>query len=199
MSPEPESKPWWQTLSGLLTAGAAIITAVTGLLVAVHQTGCLDRSAKSPTPSESRPQPAGEKTRPTDVQSAASHPAASVPSSRLLTLPEMSQVRMGDTIIYKLLSARVEPYSPDKVALRLKVRMTNNGNYPANFWSSSFRLLVDGALQAPTNLLDEILASNSSKDGDVEFVVPANVSTVGLQMGDVGEGKGTIDLNLQKP
>jgi len=194
MSPEPESKPWWQTLSGLLTAGAAIITAVTGLLVAVHQTGCLDRSPKSATVSDSRPQPTGEKTQPVEAQG-----AASAPSSRLLTVPEMSQVRMGDSIIYKLLSARVEPYAPEKVALRLKVRMTNNGNYPANFWSSSFRLLVDGTLQAPTNFLDEILASNSSKDGDVEFVVPASVTTVGLQMGDVGEGKGTIELKLQRP
>ncbi len=44
----PESKGWWQTLPGLLTAAAAIITAVTGLLVAVHQTGFFDRSPQLP-------------------------------------------------------------------------------------------------------------------------------------------------------
>jgi len=199
MSPEAESKPWWQTLPGLLTAGAAIITAVTGLLVAMHQTGFFDRGHQTPVQSQSSSQPVGERAKPVEAQSAASRPAASTPSSGSLKLPEMSQVRMGDTVIYKLLSARVEPYSPDKVSLRLRVRMTNNGRYDANFWSSSFRLLVDGALQPPTNSLNEIAASNSSKDGDVEFVVPANVSTVGLQMGDVGEGKGTIELNLQRP
>ena len=42
--PESESKGWWQTLPGLLTAAAGIITALTGLLVAVHQTGFFDRS-----------------------------------------------------------------------------------------------------------------------------------------------------------
>jgi hypothetical protein len=199
MSPEAESKPWWQTLPGLLSAGAAIITAATGLLIALHQTGFFDRGHQAPTQSESRPQPVGEKTQAVGAQSAASHPAASTPSPGSLKLPEMSQVRVGDAIIYKLVSARVEPILPGKVSLRLTVRLTNNGRYDTIFGTSSFRLLVDGYLQAPTNNVSEVVASNSSRVDDIEFQVPANVSTVGLQMGDVGEGKGTIDLNLQKP
>ena len=62
MSPEAESKPWWQTLPGLLSAGAAIITAVTGLLIAIHQTGFFDRGHQVPAQSESRSQPVGEKS-----------------------------------------------------------------------------------------------------------------------------------------
>jgi hypothetical protein len=37
-SPKPQS--WWQTLPGVLTAVATIITAATGLIVALNQAGC---------------------------------------------------------------------------------------------------------------------------------------------------------------
>jgi hypothetical protein len=77
--------------------------------------------------------------------------------------------------------------------------MTNNDRYDANFWAASFRLLVDGSLQSPTNNLDELVSSHSAKEGDIEFVVPANISTVGLQMGDIGDGKPMITINLQPP
>jgi len=56
MAEEP-SKPqsWWQTLPGILTAVAALITAVTGLIVALNQAGALPRRSStistSPTPS----------------------------------------------------------------------------------------------------------------------------------------------------
>jgi len=76
--------------------------------------------------------------------------------------------------------------------------MFNNGRFDANFWGASFRLLVDESLQGPTNSLDEIVASHSAKEAEVEFVIPETVSAVGLQMGDVGEGKPTIPLSLQK-
>ena len=198
MSPDKESSPkgWWQTLPGVLTALAAIITAITGLLIAVHQAGFLGRSPQAPAQVQSRTQPAGESPHSVDAQAEVSPPSTGVTSSRPLTLPESAQVRSGDAV-YKLLSARLEPYSPDKVSLHMSVRMTNNGRFPANFWSDSFRLIVDGALQAPTNSLNEVLPSNSSKDGEVEFVIPASVSTVGLQMGDVGDGKPSMVINLK--
>jgi hypothetical protein len=42
---------WWQTVPGILTATAAIVTAVTGLIAALNQTGVFDR----------KPQPTGAK------------------------------------------------------------------------------------------------------------------------------------------
>jgi hypothetical protein len=195
---ESDSRGWWQTLPGLLTAGAAIITALTGLLVAVHQAGFFGHNSQAQTPTQAqvKAQPAEGSPHSIDAQSAVS--PASVASSRQLTLPQIAQVRSGDAV-YKLLSARLEPYSSDKVSLHLSVRMTNNDRFPANFWSDSFRLIVDGSLQAPTNSLNELLPSNSSKDGDVEFAIPAGVSTVGLQMGNVGDGKPAISINLKNP
>jgi hypothetical protein len=77
--------------------------------------------------------------------------------------------------------------------------MTNNDRFDANFWAASFRLLVGGSLEAPTNNLDDLVSAHSTKEGDIEFVIPENVSTAGLQMGDVGDGKPTLSISLQRP
>jgi hypothetical protein len=193
---EPVSKGWWQTLPGLLTAGAGIITALTGLLLALHQAGLFNHSA--PTQTQSASQAAGGSPIPMEVGGGATPAATGTSASRPVTLPQMTEVRSGQAV-FKLLAARVDPYSPDKVSLHLTVRMTNNGSYPANFWAASFRLSVNGTLQAPDNDLNELLPSNSSKQGDVEFVIPAATSSAGLQMGDVGDSKPTITITLPNP
>jgi hypothetical protein len=75
--------------------------------------------------------------------------------------------------------------------------MTNNDRFDANFWAASFRLSSNGELIAPNSDLDELVASNSSKAADLEFILPDNLATVGLQMGDVGQGKPVIPLALK--
>ena len=192
---ESESRGWWQTLPGLLTAAAAAITALTGLLVAAHQIGCLDRTL--PTASQTQSHPIGNGSRSTKAEGAESSPANSL-APRQLALPAATEVRAGE-FVYKLVSARLISYAPGKVTLRLAIRMTNNGRFDANFWAASFRLWVNESLQAPVNDLNEIVAPHSANDADVEFVIPDNVSMVGLQMGDVGEGKPTISLDLRHP
>ncbi len=196
--PQSESKGWWQTLPGLLTAAAGIITAVAGLLVAVHQAGFFDHSPQPASQAQSKSHPVGESPHPIEAEGAATPPSTDVTASRPLTLPENTQVRSGQAV-FKLVSARLDPYSPGKVAVHFTVRLTNNDRFDANFWAASFRLLADGSLLAPINNLDELVSGHSTKEGDVEFVIPANISTVGLQMGDVGEGKPTITINLQNP
>ncbi len=52
MPDEPsKSHSWWQTLPGILTAVAAIMTASTGLIVALNQAGVFSRESKSASPS----------------------------------------------------------------------------------------------------------------------------------------------------
>ena len=49
-----KSEGWWQTMPGMLTATAGIVTALTGLLVAFHQVGLLggkEKPAPQPSPS----------------------------------------------------------------------------------------------------------------------------------------------------
>ena len=127
MSPDQEStsKGWWQTLPGVLTAGAAIITAVTGLLVALHQAGFFDHKAQPPAQTQLISHPTADNSRPVEAGKMAALVPQGGQTPRPLALPEMTQVRSGDHV-FKLVSARLETYSPDKVSLRLTVRMTNN-------------------------------------------------------------------------
>lgn len=46
----PKSQSWWQTLPGILTAVAAIITASTGLILALNQAGVFSDESKSASP-----------------------------------------------------------------------------------------------------------------------------------------------------
>ena len=63
MDTKSDSKSWWLTLPGILTAVAGTVTAITGLIVALHQTGVLSAKKQvSPpeniagaTPTEANP------------------------------------------------------------------------------------------------------------------------------------------------
>ena len=46
---------WWQTLPGILTATATIITAVTGLIVALNQMGLFSKKAEKAPPAVDKP------------------------------------------------------------------------------------------------------------------------------------------------
>lgn len=197
---EPKSTGWWQTLPGILTATAAILTAVGGLIVAFHQAGFFDRA------SQRTPQLQNETLRPQTVTGSTSA-TPTIPDTRksmpntstapdAVILPANTEVRAGDAV-YKILTARLDHYAPGKLSLRFEVRMVNNGRFPANFWGASFRLLVDSVPRAPDNSLNELVESNSAKEGVVEFVIPDTVKDVGLQVGEVGEGKPALPILLK--
>lgn len=46
----PKSQSWWQTLPGILTALAGIMTASTGLILALNQVGVFSRASTSASP-----------------------------------------------------------------------------------------------------------------------------------------------------
>jgi len=195
---EQKSKGWWQTVPGILTATAGVITAVTGLIIALHQVGLFDgekqkaphvqNNAIKPTEVAESPvaSPGGTPT-PSSTDQVAPHP---------VMLSAETEVRVGD-FVYKVLAAQLDRYGPNQLSLRFEVRMTNNGNYAANFWAASFRLLVEGILRAPENNLNELVDSHSAKEGIVEFVIPDTTTDVGLQVGKVGKGAPTIPIVLK--
>lgn len=199
MSEEPGSKIWWQTIPGILTATAGVVTAVAGLIVTLHQAGFFEAEK------EKVPQVQNDIVKPPKVKVTESlvgtTPNATKPSSigetapYSVTLSGDTEIRVGQAV-YKILSARLDRYAPNKLSLKLEVRMTNNDRYDANFWAASFRLLVDGVLQAPVNDLNELVAGHSAKEGSVEFVIPDSTTDIGLQIGEVGEGAPTIPIAL---
>jgi hypothetical protein len=165
---------------------AAVNTAITGLLVAVHQTGWFDHRNRDQAQTTSGP------TGSRESETGVTHQHAGI---KQIEIPENAVVQTND-LKYTLVAGHVEPSGPDRIMVRIGVRMTNNGTAPANFWSASFRLAVGEELVAPANLLDELVDAKSSKVGDLTFQIPANTRQVGLQMGEVGPGKPAIQVHL---
>jgi len=185
----PAAPSWWQTIPGILTGVAALITAVTGLLVVFNRTGNRSEDVRPSTVSESRGTP--------PASPAASRPAgAAAAAARPVALPAINRVSLvGGAAVHTILSAQVEPLDQERRALKFVVRYTNGGRYPANFWSASYRLIVDDVPRAPTNFLDELVEPDSAKEGDVVFELPVGVKDVVLQISS-GDEKSRIPFKL---
>jgi len=193
----PQSKRWWQTVPGILTATASIITAVTGLIVALHQTGIFDGEKQKVLQNDTtKPPKVAERPAAPPAAAPKPSPSSQAASPYPIILSAGNEVRVAD-FVYKILAARLDQYAPNKLSLKFEVRMINNGKYPANFWAASFRLLADGVPRAPENNLNELVDGHSAKEGTVEFVIPDTTTSVGLQIGEVGEGAPTIPIALQ--
>lgn len=182
MGQEERTQSWWHTMPGMLTGGAAVITAITGLLVVMHQAGWLPTSTSEATPSEMR----------SDTQTAVSK-ASSASAAAAEIAPSTREVTLGKAV-FTLLRTQTQARTPDTHGLTLSVRMTNNGPYPMNFWNSNFRLLVDGVPRAPIGELNKVLEGNSALEGDVEFSYPANATSLVLRVLNLGE---TADITLR--
>jgi hypothetical protein len=186
----PAAPSWWQTIPGILTGVAALITAVTGLLVVFNRTGNRSDDVRPSTVSESRSTP------PASPAASRSPGAAAAGAARPVALPAINRVSLvGGAAVHTILSAQVEPLDQERRALKFVVRYTNGGRYPANFWSASYRLIVDDVPRAPTNFLDEVVEPDSAKEGDVVFELPVSVKDVVLQISS-GDEKSRIPLKL---
>src|SRR4029077_7332786 len=144
---------WWQTVPGVLTGLAAIITAMTGLIVALNRTGTRSEDVKPASVSVSgsaRPASAAASRTPAPVRGAG--------GAQPIALPALNRVRLaGGAAVVTILSAEVEPIDVDRRSLKFSVRYMNGGRYPANFWSASYRLIVADVPRAPINSLNEVV------------------------------------------
>ena len=190
MSEKPELRTsWWQTIPGVLTGVAAIITAVTGLILAFnHTNGTRDeRAPQSQSGSDGAPN-----SSPVTSRSDSSGTVQAQP----VTLPSPNPLRLaGGNAVITILAAEVEPIDAERRSLKLHLRYLNQGRAAANFWNDSYRLIVNDVPRAPTNLLDEVVEADSAKEGDVVFEVPFPVKDVVLQVSS-GDEKSRVPLKL---
>ncbi len=220
MSDEDKSKSWWQTLPGIITSLTAMVTAVAGLVVAVKQTGWLERPnppavvapapngpAARPTPPASGPalrtapsQPAASPGR-VGEHAAVTSPARAPAAPYAVVLPATRDYKLGSAgtkSTFTLLKAEVTRETAEKDALQIRVRMVNHNRFDTNFWSQSFRLLVDGVPMAPVNDLNELVHGQSAKDGDVVFVIPRGTGQATLAITYL-DNRTEIPLDLAPP
>ena len=192
MSEKPAAtSSWWQTLPGILTGLAAIITAATGLIVAFNRTGNRSDEVKPAPLSVSSGTAPGS-----PAESRTAGPAGGAGRAQPLALPALNRVRLagGDAVI-TILSAEIEPVDLERRSLKFGVRYMNGGRYPSNFWSSSYRLIVADVPRAPINSLNEVVAPDSAMEGEVIFEVPVSTKDVVLQISS-GDEKSRIPFKL---
>ena len=194
MSQEPRSGSWWLTLPGVLTGLAAVITAGTGLAVALHQI-----SAPSGLEKASSEKPAADtaqnnsKTPPASSDTTTSQtPSSNGATQQSVALPAGAEVKLagiaGGDIVYKILSASLEPYNAEKRLLKFTIRITVENQEPIS--SSDFRLLVDDIPREPTKFSSSeggqttgfLVAGGSAKEAEVGFEVPITENEVVLQI-----------------
>ncbi|MFF1383147.1 hypothetical protein ACFVWT_06275 [Arthrobacter sp. NPDC058288] len=196
-----EEKPtsWWATLPGLLTATAAVITAVTGLLLGLGQLGVFDAgrpAASSAVSSASGASVQPDRTTQTDgtVPPVGGGSGAGDSPEWAVTLPAGRNYRAAD-VEYEILDARARPDVSGKIALTFTLRCTNHGRYDINFWDAAFRLNVGGVSNSPDSGLDEVVAGDSSKSGEVRFTIPADTREAVLRI-KFAQGESTVQVAM---
>jgi len=186
MGEEGKSKSWWQTLPGIITTVTATITALTGLVVAINQTGWFGSptppvATRGSAPTTSAPPGPASPAPPAQAPPVNTAPLPPLGSLYSVELPAMRDYRLG-AATFTLLKAEVSPRTSEKDALQFRLRMMNHNRYDTNFWDRSFRLIVDGVPMAPEGGLNELVAAQSAKEGVVMFVIPRGTTSAKLKI-----------------
>jgi TIR domain len=100
-----------------------------------------------------------------------------------LALPAGQTVRVGGLGL-RVLSVEVDRrnYDRDRLEVRVSLRATNRGPYPAAFGNSNVRVLVDGVPRAPAaeTQVSEVVESEVSKEGRFLFVIEPPAESLAL-------------------
>jgi hypothetical protein len=187
---------WWQTLPGVVTAVAGLLTAFGGLLLAPNQVGLLNRGHGPDSPPASAAGGRAAQNSAPGLQAAPQAPAA---GTQTVSFPAGAKVTLGNNRgrgTYELLAAKLERRTGDAGTLTLQIRLTNAGPADIGFWNDSFRLAVDGTPRAPTSWLNSSVDARSAKDADVVFAVPLAAKSLVLKINS-GDEEGEIPLTLR--
>jgi hypothetical protein len=181
----PSERSWWQTLPGMLTAAAALISAITGLIVALHQLLPSGHSTPQPsaaTATQTTSEQAAGATGAGETAAGTKTPPANRTSARV-SFPSGRTARVGEAR-YDVAGAGASAGNPGELVLAVRVRMTNQSRYDGNFWNRSFRLAAGGETSAPTNFVNDLVPGGTTKTETFDFTVPASTRRATLLVGD---------------
>ena len=183
---------FWQTLPGVLTALAGVITAVAGLIVAFDQ--IRTRSARAP---EAEQSPTASQSPGPSRPSPASPPSAIRAATTALTVGPPNEVSFKQGgLVFRVLTARLEPFNQDTRLLSVSLRFINNMKTLDRSYYSELRALADDVPQAPMDAPLEQIEKHSVKDLAYTFRLPAGTRTLALRI-TRDEEAGDIPLHLK--
>jgi hypothetical protein len=155
----------------MFTATAGLISAITGLIVAIQQLRPASRA------------PSASPTERTEATSSATS-ATDRPSDVRVQFPVGRHVEANGGLLYDVVSASTRLGNPGQVTLALRIRLTNPGRFPANFWNASFRPRTGPDTSGPSNLLDDVVDGGTTDTGEIDFTVATTAGAVTLLIGD---------------
>jgi len=148
--------------------------------------------------SASQSGPGGAGSDPSDAGRASVDPtnptASNVPDSPAYAIDvpaSMGEAAHGD-LIYAVVAGSVQRRGSG-MRVWLRIRMSNEGFYGANFWDDSFRLVAGGQTIAPNGGLNELIDRRSIQQGVVRFDLPTAQRTATLR---ISNNERTADLPL---
>ncbi len=200
MDMEKSKSSWWQTLPGVMTAVAAVITAVAGLLVTLNQIGVFGTTVAPVPPAAVAPAavPTAARSPLDPPATGVSKPTAAVGADRVsVSFPSVTAVTLRSAAgeaTYEIISAGVARRGTDTLTLSLVVRLTNQGRWAMNFWDRTFRLVIDGVPRAPVSNLNEVVEPRSAKEGSIAFDIPSTAADLTLLVGD---GPDAVGIRMQ--
>lgn len=182
---------WWQTIPGILTGMAAVITALGGMLAVLYQSGLLSNEV----PSSASTNSGGLTQLPVNAT------VVNEPTKENSPPNKTGQVSAGH-YNFKLLSTQLESYSigqngkPQKYSLRLSLRVTDVLGKSDYVDRRTIRLSVDGAELMPENSINFAVYDRQSAETEAVFIVPADASVIALLLGRPEDAVAKLPLTL---
>jgi hypothetical protein len=186
-----QPKSWWQTFPGLLTAVAATITAIAGLLAVFMQLGWIGRGSTVPavqaenraaeSASQHRTVPGTAEQR----TSGSERPIERV--SREIPPPAKREYDLGPGLAkgtFMILGASLSPRTPESDLLTIRWRYMSRSDYRKSYGSHWFKLLVQYTRIEPEHYFRHEIPPRESREGDLSFVIPAATTRAVLRIDD---------------
>lgn len=196
MTDDAKEKPagggvsWLQTLPGVLTGTAAVLTAIGGLLAVLHQQGLLNIGAGHGVPAASAP-PAATREAPAVSKAPVASGAASAAAG--------AGVQAGH-YRFELVGLKSAPYpgaTPPKRWLYCTLTVTDVAGKADYVDGQTVRLRTQrGAVLNPENSVNVAVYEHGEATIEAAFVVPADGTQATLLLGRDGDAVADLAVNL---
>ncbi|MEO8854690.1 MAG: hypothetical protein ABI359_12990 [Ginsengibacter sp.] len=176
-------KSWWQTLPGIITAVAGGITAITGLILALNQSGC-SKTKMATSESKSRRDSVVVYTPPSKSIEKSETPV--IPATVDTVTWDRAPVHLSEhyegRVKIEILTATIEKQDNDHKLLTLQIRATDETGFGQNLSDANFTLLVN---KVPISLEQSVsiyVGAHASQQENLLFVVPEDAKEAVLKL-----------------
>lgn len=209
---EPTSKNWWTTLPGVVTSVAGAATAVTGLIVALNQTGWF-KSNSDQRQSHERKQSSvasagaiGAVAKKENADTSSSKAVVEAAKKEEVILDSLKQITIdkkpihlsgnpGGKIRLDILRATLENHNSQNALLSFNMRIIDKPGWGQNITGSEFILLVDDIPMATNNDAGIYISPNAAAETTASFEVPTTAKKAVLKI-SYWENSTTVPIPL---